>query len=128
MTERQIEIPIRDGSCEGFLYCPGGDGRWPGILYLTDIGGIRPANQEAAGRLANEGYAVLVPNVFYRTGRIPLQPNFRTLAGEAAKQRITELAQPLTPVAMEQDASTYIAFLESQDCVRKGKMGVVGYC
>jgi len=55
---------MRKGSSESFLYCPEGDGRWPGILYLTDSGGIRAANREAAGRLANQGYAVLMPNVF----------------------------------------------------------------
>src|ERR1700720_2412865 len=120
MTERQIEIPMRDGSCEGFLYCPDGDGRWPGILYLTDIGGIRAANREAAGRLANEGYAVLMPNVFYRTGRTPLEPLLRSLSGEAAKQRLAELSQPLTPEAMEEDAAAYVGFLASQGCVRPG--------
>jgi carboxymethylenebutenolidase len=128
MTERKIEIPMRDGSCDGVFYCPEGDGRWPGILYLTDIGGIRPSNREAAGRLAKEGYAVLLPNVFYRTGRTPLQPPLRTLTEEARKQRIAELAQPLTPECMEKDASAYVAFLRSQDCVRDGTMGVVGYC
>jgi carboxymethylenebutenolidase len=128
MTERQIEIPMRGGSCEGFLYCPEGTGRWPGIICLTDIGGIRPANREAAERLAQQGYAVLLPNVFYRTGRTPLQPVLRTLTPEAMKQRMAELTQPLTPEGMEDDASTYLAFLRSQDCVREGMMGVVGYC
>jgi carboxymethylenebutenolidase len=129
MTERQIEIPMRDGSCDGFFCCPEGVGRWPGIVYLTDIGGIRASNREAAGRLANEGYVVLLPNVFYRTGRTPLQPALRTLAtDEMKKQRMAELTQPLTPVSMEDDASTCVAFLKSQECVREGKMGVVGYC
>src|ERR1700723_1344 len=105
MKEREVEIPMRKGSSEAFLYCPNGDRRWPGILYLTDIGGIRSANREAAGRLANEGYAVLIPNVFYRTGRTPLQPSLRSLSGEAAKQRLAELSQPLTPEAMEEDAA-----------------------
>ena len=129
MSEREIEIPMQGGSCEGFLSCPDGDGRWPGVLYLTDIGGIRPSNRESAGRLAKEGYAVLLPNVFYRTGRTPLQPALRTLATEEMKkQRMAELTQPLPPERMEDDASTYVGFLRSQDCVRDGNMGVVGYC
>jgi carboxymethylenebutenolidase len=103
MKAREVEISMREGRSEAFLYCPDGDGRWPGILYLTDIGGIRAANREAAGRLATEGYAVLMPNVFYRTGRTPLQPALRSLSPEAAKQRLAELSQPLTPEAMEED-------------------------
>ncbi len=128
MKEREVEISMREGSSEGFLYCPDGDGRWPGVLYLTDIGGIRAANREAAGRLTNEDYAVLMPNVFYRTGRIPLQPTLRSLSGDAAKQRLAELSQPLEPEAMEEGAAAYVGFLASQDCVRPGAMGVVGYC
>jgi len=129
MKEREVEISMREGTSEGFLFCPEGDGRWPGILYLTDIGGIRAANREAAGRLAKEGYAVLMPNVFYRTGRVPLQPTLRTLTtDEAKKQRMAELTQPLTPEAMEEDAAAYIGFLASQGCVRPGAIGVVGYC
>ena len=128
MTEQQIEIPMRDGSCDGFLYCPEGDGQWPGVLYFTDIGGIRSSNQAAAGRLAGQGYAVLLPNVFYRTGRTPLQPPLRSLTEDAAKQRLAELTQPLTPEHMESDSSSYVDFLNSQGCVRKGAMGVVGYC
>jgi carboxymethylenebutenolidase len=127
MTEQQIVIPMQAGSCDGFLYCPEGSGRWPGVVYLTDIGGIRPANQEAAGRLAKQGYAVLLPNVFYRTGRAPLQP-LRSMSADAAKQRLDDLTRPLTPEAMEDDASAYISFLRAQGCVRQGKMGVVGYC
>ena len=44
------------------------------------------------------------------------------------KQRMAELTQPLPPERMEDDASAYVGFLRSQDCVREGKMGVVGYC
>jgi carboxymethylenebutenolidase len=129
MAERQIEISMREGSCQGFLYCPEGDGRWPGVIVFTDIGGIRAANQELVARLANEGYAVLLPNVFYRTGRVPLQPALRTLTtDEAKKQRMADLTQPLTPEAMEADGSAYVSFLRSQDCTRESKMAVVGYC
>jgi carboxymethylenebutenolidase len=128
MKEREVEISMCEGRSEALLYCPDGDGRWPGILYLTDIGGIRAANREAAGRLATQGYAVLLPNVFYRTGRTPLQPPLRSLSPEAAKQRLAELSQPLTPQAMEEDAAAYVGFLTSQDCVRPGTMAVAGHC
>ena len=69
-----------------------------------------------------------MPNVFYRTSRTPLAPSLRSLSGEAAQQRLAELSQPLTPEAMEADAAAYIGFLASQECVRPGSLGVVGFC
>ncbi len=128
MAEREIDIPMREGTSGSVLYHPEGDAGWPGILYLTDIGGIRAANREAAARLSQNGYAVLMPNIFYRTGRAPLKPLLRTLDAEGMKKRMGELSGPLTPEAMERDASTYIDFLKSQECTRTGKIGVVGYC
>ncbi len=130
MSELEIEIPMPRGSCQAVLFHPDGKPgeRWPGVLYLTDIGGIRAANREAALRLSNRGYAVLVPNVFYHTGRIPLEPQLRSLSPEQRTARIAELSQPLTPEMMERDLSQYIDFLAAQSFVGQGRMGVVGYC
>ena len=128
MAEREIEIPMQAGASDSVLYYPDGDESWPGVLYLTDIGGIRAANRESAARLSKQGYAVLMPNIFYRTGHAPLQPSLRTLDADGMKKRMAELTTPLAPEALERDASTYIDFLTSQTCARKGATGAVGYC
>jgi len=130
MAETEIEIPMSDGSCQAVLFHPEGKPgqRWPGVLYLTDIGGIRDANRKTAKQVADAGYVVLEPNVFYHTGRIPLEPNFRSLPPEDMKRRIAELSAPLTPEVMERDLSQYIDFLAAQPFVGQGTMGVVGFC
>jgi carboxymethylenebutenolidase len=130
ISEKAIEIKMQngDGISDSVFFHPEGEGSWPGVLYLTDIGGIRPSNRESAGRLAQQGYAVLMPNIFYRTGRAPLQPSIRTLDDEGRKKRMAELSAPLTPEAMERDASIYIDILTSQNSTRSGMIGVVGHC
>ena len=65
MIEEAIEIRTNDGTADGILYRAEGERR-PGVIHLTDIGGIRPSHRELANRLAEKGYTVLVPNVFYR--------------------------------------------------------------
>jgi carboxymethylenebutenolidase len=72
MIEDKIQIPTSNVTAEGILYHPEEDGRWPGVIQYTDIGGIRASQQEMARRLAGAGYVVLMPNVFYRTGPLPL--------------------------------------------------------
>ncbi|MGA7908269.1 MAG: dienelactone hydrolase family protein [Candidatus Sulfotelmatobacter sp.] len=128
MIEQAVEIRTPDGTTEGFLY-HSEDGRpRPGVLYLTDIGGIRPAQHDKARQLAEQGYVVLMPNVFFRTGKLPLF-DFKPAAGEErSMKRFAELSGPLTPEAMERDGSTYVDFLASHDSVRRGPLGVVGYC
>ena len=128
MIEQAVEIQTPDGTSDGVLYHDEDGSPRPGVLLFTDIGGIRPANLELARRLASQGYSLLVPNVFYRTGRTPLTPTLRSLSEEAGKRRMAELTQPLTPEAMERDASAYVDFLQSQGYVGQGMIGVVGYC
>jgi len=128
MIEKEIELRSTDGTSDGVLYQPDGERRSPGVIFLTDIGGIRPATRDMARRLAAEGYCVLMPNVFYRSGRPPLWDFPRRLGEERTTKRIAELSAPLTPETMERDASDYVEFLSAQDSVSEGAMGVVGHC
>jgi carboxymethylenebutenolidase len=128
MIEQQIEIRTPDGTSDGFLYRSEGEGQWPGIIHLTDIGGIRDSNREMARRLAAENYTVLMPNIFYRTGRPPVIDFPLNMADERTKKRFAELASPLTPEAMERDGSAYVDFLARHNSVTEDGMGVVGYC
>lgn len=128
MIVEEIEIRTHDGTSDAVLYRPEGGERRPGVLHLTDIGGIRPANRGMAQRLAAEGYVVLMPNVFYRTGRPPLFDFPRRMGDERTMKRFAELMGPLTPEAMERDAADYVDFLGAQSSVSEGPLGVVGYC
>jgi carboxymethylenebutenolidase len=128
MIEKEIQIRTADGTADGFLYQPEGKGRWPGVIHLTDIWGIRAANRDLSKRLAAEGYVVLLPNVFYRTSKPPVIPPGPKHGDEKFMQRFQELAAPLTPEAVERDASAYTDFLAKQESVNSGPFGIVGYC
>ena len=128
MIEEEVEIRMIDGTSKGIVYWPEGGRRWPGAIHLTDIGGIRPAHRDMARRLAVEGYTVLMPNVFYRTGRPPLFDFKPSMGDERTTKRIAELTGPLTPGAVDRDASNYVDFLAARGSVSEGAMGVVGYC
>jgi carboxymethylenebutenolidase len=128
MTEEAIEIRTADGSVDGFIYRTEDAQRRPGVIHLTDIGGIRPSHQEMARRLAEKGYTVLMPNVFYRTTRPPVIDVKIGLGDPKTMQRFGELRAPLTPEAVERDATAYVNFLTSHKAANGGSIGVVGYC
>jgi carboxymethylenebutenolidase len=128
MIEERVEIRTADGAVDGFLYRPGNGSRKPGVIHLTDIGGIRPSQKAMASRLATAGYTVLMPNLFYRFGKPPVIDFAAGFESEEAKRRMAELREPLTPEAVESDAGAYVDFLAGQEGVSEGGMGVVGYC
>jgi carboxymethylenebutenolidase len=128
MIEEKVEIRAADGVADGFLYRPEDGSRRPGVIHLTDIGGIRSSQKAMASRLAASGYTVLMPNLFYRFGKPPVVDFAAGFENEEVKKRVAELRAPLTPEAVESDAGAYVDFLTSQQGVSPGGVGVVGYC
>lgn len=126
MTEIAIDVRTQDGVADGFFYHAGNPRS--GVLFLTDIMGIRKANRDMAHCLAEDGYTVLMPNVFYRTGKAPLFTSMPDFEDERTRKRIAELSGALTAQAMQRDASAYVQFLEENEFVKRGPLGVVGYC
>jgi carboxymethylenebutenolidase len=128
MREETEQIAAADGLTDAIVFRPDGATPQPAVIHLTDIFGIRPEALQMARRQATRGYVVLVPNLFYRTARPPLfdfEPDF---SDERTMKRFHELAGPLTPDAMERDASAYVDHLAAKPYVAAGPMGVVGYC
>ena len=128
MIERELEIPAPDGVSDGVFFLPEARRTLPGAFFLTDVGGIRPSQRQMARRLADAGYAVLMPNVFYRTRRPPMfdfPMNFRE---ERTRARMAELTTPLTPDAIERDAHAFAAYLAAQVGVAPSPMGAAGLC
>ena len=109
------------------LIRPDGSGEFPGVLFLTDIWGVRPANIGMAERLAGKGFTVLMPNVVHRYAGI--QPEgLETDDPEENKRRLGALFTALTPSDMVGDGKAYVDFLLAQKDVKRCKIGVVGYC
>lgn len=128
MSEEAIEFRTQDGTVDGYFYPPP-SGDAAGVIHLTDIGGIRPAARELAARVAEQGFAVLLPNVFYRTDKPPVWKFPMVWGDDRSTQRFGELVKPLTPDAVQRDAAAFTEYLASLKGVAKGKkMGVVGFC
>ena len=131
VVEQDVLIKTADGSCDAAFYHPR-KGSHAGVLVWTDIFGLRPAFRELGQRLAASGYAVLVPNPFYRTAKSPVFADIASFnfMNETDRAKLTPLVTPLNaPGAADSDARAYLAFLDSQSVVSKSrKLGTQGYC
>ena len=128
MISQQVEIPTAAGTIGALLVRPDAAETLPGVIQLTDGLGFRQAHADLSKRIAQRGYVVLTPNIFYRTTRPPafdFEPDF---SNERTMNRFRELTSPLTPDAMVQDGAAYVDFLAAQPPVGRGPMGVVGFC
>ncbi|MEU1313048.1 dienelactone hydrolase family protein [Streptomyces cinnamoneus] len=131
MPSRMIDVPTSDGTADAFLAAPDDGGSHPGVLLYMDAIGLRPMLREMAEQLSTHGYCVLVPNVFYRTGRAPVVelPDLADAENRAAfTARIMPLLDAHTPQRSLSDAQAYLDFLTARPEGRPGPVGVVGYC
>ena len=127
MTSSTIDIQMPDGVADAYLSRPD-DGRHPGVLFLMDAYGLRPRIEEMADRIAERGYAVLAPNVFYRAGRSPVLP-FPDMSKEDERNeffgKVMPLMGELTPERLAADGAAYLDELAK---VADEPVGITGYC
>ncbi|WNF00316.1 dienelactone hydrolase family protein [Streptomyces luomodiensis] len=131
MPTKMLQIPTADGQADAFAAFPDGGGRHPGVLMYADGFGIRPVLREMARELAEHGYFVLVPNLFYRHGPAPVieLPEY---IGEEVRPAVFAQLMPLieahTAERVLSDADAYLRFLTTQPEVGAGPVAVTGYC
>jgi carboxymethylenebutenolidase len=122
-----IEIQTADGVAEAYLATPDDGERPPGVLFLMDAFGLRPRIEEMADRIAERGYAVLAPNLFYRAGRVPVLP-FPDMTQEDARAdfftKVRPLMGELTPERLAADGAAYLDELAK---VSDGPVALTGY-
>src|SRR5690349_5479731 len=128
MTEENVDVRTPDGTADAKLVRPDGEQNLPGVIVLTDIWGNRPAFVDLARRIAGHGYVVLLPNIFYRSGRAPIFDGPGDFQDPKTREKINAMTRPLTPDAMERDGSAFVDFLSSPGSVGSAPMGVVGFC
>jgi carboxymethylenebutenolidase len=131
MPQIEIEVPAADGSAEAYFVTPEGSGPFPAVLMFMDAFGLRPRLMEMAARITREGYAVLVPNLFYRDAGGRLATPDELIDGDkraAAFGRLMPMIRNLTRERISADVAAYLDFLACRDEVAEGPAGIVGYC
>jgi carboxymethylenebutenolidase len=127
-----IDVPAADGTADAYLAHPGDGASHPAVLLCMDAFGLRPQLFSMAERLASNGYAVLVPNLFYRHGPAPVLENLPDLLKAENRPKLMEVLMPIvasfTAGAAERDLGAYLDFLAGEEFISPGPVALTGYC
>lgn len=127
VTTSPVTVTTPEGAADAFLAHPA-KGRHPAVVMWPDFMSLRPAYEQLASRLAASGYAVLVPNPYYRGAKAPILEK-ADFDNEAAMKQIGELSRQVKATGVVSDAQACIAFLDAHPAVDTGRgVGTLGYC
>lgn len=111
-----VTLETPDGAMPMYVAAPEGHDARPGLLVIQGMHGIESFELGVAERLAEEGYAAAVPDLFHRG-----PPCF-------SFEELDRRRRSLTDPKKLMDVSAALTYLRAQPGVQGDRIGVVGFC
>jgi carboxymethylenebutenolidase len=128
VIETTLDIRTTDGAMESFICRPERHQPHPAVLFLMDAPGIREELRDMARRLATVGYYVVLPNLYYRAGRDTYFGPTVLTKDDPEYVRMRAIRTKMTIPPVMEDIAAMLGFLDEQSEVKRGAVGVHGYC
>ncbi|CAN5523180.1 dienelactone hydrolase family protein [soil metagenome] len=124
INDREIvELTTRFGSMRTQVFRPDSPGKYPGVVFFSEIFQITAPIRRTAAVLAGHGYVVAVPEIYHE-----FEPAGTVLAYDTAgADRGNALKTSKELASYDADARVVLDHLSSRpDCT--GKLGAIGIC
>jgi carboxymethylenebutenolidase len=125
--KRDIDINTADGTAKAAIITPAsGTETDKGVILYMDAFGPREALYWMGQRIADAGYRVLIPDLFYRAGSYGPFDAKTAFGQEDTKAQIMGMMRSTSQELTAQDGGAFIDALTSEGAT--GPIGAVGYC
>jgi carboxymethylenebutenolidase len=130
MREVEIGIQTADGTMDTFICHPEEGGPFPAVILYMDAPGIREELRDMARRIGTVGYFVVLPNLYYRSGR---EGDYgfdlsRIRSDDGERKKMFDLMRTLTNAGVVADTRPILDLLRGENQAAAGPVGCVGYC
>lgn len=116
-----VDVPLTDGTMPAYLWLPPA-GSGPGLLLVQEIFGVSAYIRRRAAALAEAGYVVLAPELYWRLDATTVDES-----SPSALEDAMGLMSRLDWTTTVQDAVAALRTLRGLDQVHGGT-GVIGFC
>jgi carboxymethylenebutenolidase len=122
MIRTRVKIESRDGGAFTGYSSSVDDTARPGLVICTEVFGVNAHMRSVADRFAEQGFAVLVPDLFWR-----IEPGMEIPYDQAGLKRGSEIVAAFDMERGAEDLGQAVSALrQSRQC--NGRVGVVGFC
>ena len=122
MIESEIDLTTPDGAMNTFITLPDEGASHPLVIFLMDAPGKREELHDMARRIATTGYAVMLPNLYYR------QVREFVVGRHGDRVRMGELMDTLSNQGVVEDTQVMLEHADALPGIDASRVGCVGYC
>lgn len=122
MNEIQVDLKTPDGMMDCFI-CRPNDNPLPAVILYMDVPGIREELRDMSRHIAEQGYVVFLPDLYYRDGKV----RFDLSRGKEELERMFAIGSRLSVDMVMRDTQGIIDYCHDRDDITD-KIGCVGYC
>ncbi|MEK6287913.1 MAG: dienelactone hydrolase family protein [Acidobacteriota bacterium] len=124
ITTQYASVPVDGSQMRMFVAAPKAEGKFPGILFYSDIFQLTGPMLRSCVRLASYGFVVAAPEIYHRIEPagtvIPFDDEGRIRGMAGAAQ--TEVGE------FDADCRAALDYLNQHSSVEKDKLGAGGFC
>ena len=129
MIETEIDIETADGLMNTFVVKPDGGEELPLVVVLMDASGVRDELRSISRRIAQAGYVVALPNLYYRAARVFDSGVLDSTAqGAVNMKRMLDMLALISASGVMADVASLLDQAPFRVGCGDGKVGLVGYC
>ena len=125
ITTEYVDVPVDDERpARTYLAQPRAEGRYPGILFYSDIFQLTGPMLRSCARLAGYGFIVAAPEIYHR-----IEPPGTVIPfDDAGRTRGLADASKTTVAQFDRTARAVLDYLAGHPRVAPGRLGVAGFC
>lgn len=119
-TQERLTVSTPDGPMQLFVARPEGEGPFPAVLVIQEVLGVNQNIEGLTQRLAGEGFVAAAPALYHRSAKT-------TFTFDELQDAIAT-AMGLDEAGVISDLSATCDHLQARPDVKKGPLGIVGFC
>ena len=124
IAQEYIDVPVADRAMRTFVAAPRPPGRYPGVVFYSDIFQLTDSTLRWCIRLAGHGFVVAAPEIYHR-----IEPAGTVLEfDDEGKSRGQADADATSVADFDEDIRATLDWLEADERVAEGGLCATGHC
>lgn len=124
ITTQYVDLTVDESPMRVLVAAPKQEGRYPGIIFYSDIFQLTGPMSRATARLAGYGFVVTAPEIYHRIE----PPGMAIPFDDAGRDRGLANAAKTSVAQFDADCRATLDYLNKHPRVAKGKLGAGGFC